>query len=136
MSTNITYDRIFKGLKLILGKNTIIEDDLDKRTAEYVRLSTESSPELIENMGATFAMLYSINIDIVTNKAKRAKYLTQSVSNLLHTLNSNTAYTSGGVYYWHDGRILTSEPGEALDENGKQEYAWRILWTTTHTEAK
>ena len=136
MSTNITYDRIYKGLKLVLGKNTVIMNEVDSKASEYVRLSVETSPELLENTGPTFAMRYFINIDIVMNRAKRAKYVTQAVSNVLHKLNSNPAYTANGVYYWHDMAILTSEAGEELDEDGKALYAWRILWTATHTECK
>ena len=136
MATNIIYDRIFKGLKLILGRRAIIEGDNEPKSSEFIRLSMESSPELIENTGASYAMLYSINIDLVTNRAKRAKYLSQAVSNILNLLNQNTAYDTSGVYYWHDGQVLTSEFGEAYDEDEKQVYAARILWTATHTELR
>jgi broad specificity polyphosphatase/5'/3'-nucleotidase SurE len=136
MATNIIYDRIFKGLKLILGRRAVIEGDLEPKAAEFIRLSTETSPELIENTGASYAMLYSINIDLVTNRAKRPKYITQALANIIRLLNQNTAYTTGGVYYWHDGAIITTEPGTLLDEDGQVIYAGRILWTATHTELK
>lgn len=130
MATNIIYDRIFKGLILILGKNTVVADDLGKTSSEYTRLSLESSPEMIENTGPTVSMRYSINIDIITNRAKRSKYITQAVSNILSKLNANPAYNAGGVYYWHDGQIIPGEYGEGED------YASRIVWQATHTEAK
>ena len=136
MATNILYDRIYAGLRLILGKNTVILNEPDSKSSEYARLSIESSPELLENTGPTFSMRYSVNIDIIMNRAKRSKYVTQAVTNVLHKLNSNPAYTAGGVYYWHDMEILPSEPGSALDDDGKELYAWRILWTATHTEPK
>jgi hypothetical protein len=136
MATNIMYDRIFKGLKLILGRRCIIEGDLEPKSSEIIKLSMESSPELIENTGASYAMLYSINIDLITNRAKRSKYITQAVSNILNSLNQNTAYNVSGAYYWHDGKVITSEYGEALDEDEQQLYAARILWTATHTEQR
>ncbi len=130
MAVNIIYDRIFKGLKLILGRRAIIEGDTAPKSADYILLSMESSPELIENTGPSIAMLYSVNVDYITNRAKRPKYITQELSNILDKLNSSPAYTSGGVYYWHDGKILTSEYGSG------EGYAARILWTATHTELK
>ena len=136
MATNIVYDRIFKGLKLILGRRAVIEGDLEPKAAEFIRLSVESSPELIENTGASYAMLYSINIDLVTNRAKKPKYITQALANISRLLNQNTAYTASSVYYWHDGAIEGTEPGLALDDEGKELYAGRILWTATHTEIK
>jgi len=136
MATNIIYDRIFKGLKKVLGRRAIVEGDLAPKSAEFIRLSLESSPELIENTGPTHAMLYSINIDFVTNRARRAKYITQALSNILDLLNEAPAYTTGGVYYWHDAKIITSEYGEAFDDEDQKLYDSRIVWTCTHTETK
>jgi len=136
MATNIVYDRIFKGLKLVLGRSAVIDGDLEPKAAEFIRLSQESYPELIENTGASYAMLYSINIDLVTNRAKRPKYITQALANISRLLNQNTAKTTSGIYYWHDGAILTTEPSLALDDDGKELYAGRILWTATHTEQR
>jgi hypothetical protein len=136
MATNIIYDRIFKGLKLILGKSAVVEGDRMPRAAEYIQLSEESYPELIENTGPTTAMLYSINIDLITNRAKKPKYISQQLSNIRNLLNTNTAYTTGGVYYWHNGTILATDPERAVDENGQEIYAARLLWTATHTEQR
>lgn len=136
MATNIMHDIIFNGLKKILGRRVVIDGEPEPKSAEFIRISMESSPELLENTGASYAMLYSVNIDLVTNRARRAKYITQTLSNILEALNQEPAYTSGGVYYWHDGKILTSEYGEAFDENDQKIYDGRILWTCTHTEVK
>jgi hypothetical protein len=136
MATNIIYDRIFKGLKLILGRRAIVRRDDAPKSADYILLSMESSPELLENTGATFAMRYAVNIDFITNRAKKSQYITQEISNILFKLNSNPAYTVGDVYYWHDMAIEDSDFGELLDDNDRQIYAGRILWTATHTECK
>ena len=132
MATNIIYDRILKGLKTIIGNRAIIADSDSPKSSEYTLLSMASSPELIENTGPSISMLYSVNIDIMTNKARKSRYLSQAVSDVLDSLNANPAYTTGGVYYWHDGQVLTSEYG-SIEEEG---YAHRILWTATHTEVK
>jgi len=136
MATNIIYDRIFKGLKLILGRSAVVEGDRMPHSAEYVRLSLSSNPEMVENTGASYAMAYFVNIDLVTNKANKPKYMTQAIADIMNDLNSHTAYTADSVYYWHTSEILSSEPDGALDENDKQLYAARILWTCTHTEIK
>ena len=129
MDTNILYDRIYKGLKMILGRRVIIEGDNEPKAAEFIKLSEGSGAELLENTGASYAMSYSINIDLVTNRAKRSKYITRAVSNIIRALNENTALTSGGIYYWHDGHVSS---GESVDDD----YAARINWTATHTEIK
>jgi hypothetical protein len=136
MATNIIYDKIFKGLQAVLGRNTVVMGDQLPRSAEYVQLSLESEPELIENTGASYAMRYTVNIDLITNRAKKPKYLTQALSDIRNDLNTNTAYSPSGVYHWHDGQTLTSETGDALDENEKQMYAARIIWAATHTEVR
>ena len=136
MATNIIYDRIFKGLKLVLGNKAVIRGSDSTRFNEYISLSMAESPGLIENTGASYAMLYSVNIDLITNRANKTKYMSQMLSDVLESLNDNPAYTADGVYYWHDGQILTSEDGEELDEDDKQLFAHRILWTATHTEIK
>jgi len=130
MATNIIYDRIFKGLKILLGRRAIIMGDDAPKSSDYILLSMESSPELIENTGPTTAMLYSVNIDFVTNRAKKAKYITQQLSNIWNILNNNTAYTAKGVYYWHGAETINSEFGEG------EGFASRILWTATHTEQR
>ena len=136
MATNIIYDRIFKGLKLVLGRRTIVRRDDAPKSSDYILLSMESSPTLIENMGASFAMRYSVNIDFITNRAKKSQYITQQISNLLRLLNDNPAKTTSGIYYWHDMAIEDTDFGELLDEDDRQIYAGRILWTATHTEIK
>ena len=136
MATNIIYNKIFKGLKLILGNRAVVKGDRLPRGAEYIQLSMASMPELIENTGPSISMLYSVNVDLITNRAIKPKYITQAISDIENTLNANPAFTLGSVYYWHDGQILPSEYGEALDENEKQMYAARISWTATHTEIK
>ena len=136
MAVNIIYDKIFAGLKIVLGRHTVVEDDLAPKSSEYIRLSKEAEPELLENAGGSFSMLYSVNIDLITNQAKRAKYITQAMSNIVRLLNDNPAKTTDGVYYWHDGQMLSSDPGPAFDEEDKQMYAGRILWQATHTEIK
>ena len=130
MATNIIYDRIFKGLKLVLGRRCLIGNDNAPKSADYIVISLESTPELLENTGASFSMLYSVNIDYVTNRAKKAEYITQEMSNIIRKLNDNPAKTTGGVYYWHDGQVLPGEPEEG------EGFTRRILWTATHTELK
>jgi len=136
MAVNIIYDRIFKGLKAVLGKRTVVQGDQLPRVAEYIELSMASMPEHIEVTGPSRAMLYTVNVDLITNKANKPKYMTQAISDIIDNLNDNPAYTTGGVYYWHNGQVIPGEYEGALDDNDKQLYAARILWTATHTEIR
>ena len=97
MATNIIYDRIFKGLKLVLGNKAVIKGSDSNKFNEYISLSMAESPELIENTGASYAMLYSVNIDLVSNRATKPKYMSQMLSDVIENLNDNPAYTSGWV---------------------------------------
>ena len=135
MATNIIYDRIFKGLKAILkSKNRVFVrgEKVPTRSNEFVRLSLESSPFQIENTGPTSAMRYTVYVDFITNHRENTRYVTQSIADISDILNDNPCYSSGGVYYWHDGVIQESEFGPA-DED---EYAARLVWSATHTEIK
>ena len=136
MAVNIIYDRIFKGLRSVIGPRVIVGNTKAAGSAEYVRLSMAGNPEHIETTGPSRAMLYSVNIDLITNKSSNARYLSQAVSNIIDSLNDNTAYAPDGVHYWINGQVIPSEYGPLTDEDGQEIYDARILWTATHTEIK
>jgi len=133
VATNIIYNRIFAGLKALLkGKNRVYikGEKVPTRAAEYVRLSLESSPFQIENTGAAVSMRYTVYLDFITNHIENTRYVTQAIHDIEDVLKDNPYYKPSGVYYWHDGAILESEFGPVEDD----EYAARIVWSTTNTE--
>jgi hypothetical protein len=77
-------------------------------------------------------MRYTVYVDFITNHQENIRYVTQAVADITDLLNDNPHYTSGGVYYWHDGVIQESEFGPTEED----EYAARLVWSATHTEIK
>ena len=130
MATNIIYDRIFKGLKSVIGGSVVLGTDATTRKPEYFRLHLANSPEQVENFGSSITMLYTVNIDFNTNNSDNQKYLSQAISNALNSLNNNAYYVDGSTYHWHGGNVINSEYG-----NGDG-FDSRIIWTCYHSELK
>ena len=128
MAYDVLYNRMYKGLKLMINSKSNFDAFTDSETprgAAYYLISNEDIVTGSPGTGSsTFIGLF--NIDFYTNKIKDT-FIKDNKSKILEILADNNHYSTSSITYYFNGTILGIEDGIEDDP-----YAFRIKYEITH----
>lgn len=128
MAYDVLYNRMYKGLKLMINSKSNFDAFTDSETprgAAYYLISNEDIVTGSPGTGSsTFIGLF--NIDFYTNKIKDT-FIKDNKSKILEILADNNHYSTSSITYYFNGNILGVE---AAEEDSP--YAFRVKYEITH----
>jgi hypothetical protein len=133
MATDILNDRILFALRKIIESDTPFKCfNLKPRGSECI-VFVPSNPSQINITTDGTGYNYPVSIDFHSPVAvEDVNRISQEISDILRVLNDNCHYSTGGVYYWHNGMVDDVEYNWETEES--ESYKARILWSCTHEE--
>ncbi len=128
MAYDVLYNRMYKGLKLMINSKSNFDAFTDSETprgAAYYLISNEDIVTGSPGTGSsTFIGLF--NIDFYTNKIKDT-FIKDNKSKILEILADNNHYSTSSITYYFNGNVLGVE---AAEEDSP--YAFRVKYEITH----
>ena len=112
--TNVIQDNVIKPLNNLISDEFSIPVRYDKHTGNQSFLLTPEADSIITHTTATQVREYEVNISYeLKTGGSYSKNTIKQISNIIERLKrliqNNSAHTSSGTYYWHDGNITNIE---------------------------
>ena len=112
--TNVIQDSVINPLNSLIADEFSIPVRYDNHTGNQSFLLTPEADSIVAHTSVTQVREYEVNISYELKTAgnytkNTVKQISNVIERLKRLIQNNSAHTSSGTYYWHDGNITNIE---------------------------